>query len=465
MPDDDDTTGRRRPPERERERDRSQSAEPDDRSQSAEPDDRRPRSPSPSRSPSASPSRKNYVGRRTRRPGGFRKRAASSSGPDRADSKRYQDMEPDTDYSKRPTADAYEERPSPLVAALLALAFSGLGQIYNGRLVRAVLSVVLPLVLLLAAAITGSATVYLMAFVSGAFTAPSVVTLVAVAAGWVHLGHPALWLGLPIKIVMVGEAALDAYQTRRRNQRRVLSHRKLVRAVYLSCMGLLVLVWIFTTGTATVRQPGMNPILEPGDQVVVDRLAWGLQVPLVGVRIGGPPMRRGDRVAVLDPDGSGRLVIRRVFAVAGDRVDFGPPAGPLAIRQPMVSGAGGVVTPVLWLPWLGPCVFAKETNLRKKQANYARCRAFLEHQDGRSYVVSYPVTQGPHRGLTYKRGTVGGGKVYLLSDNRGVVRDSRHWGPVSTRRIRGRPTTVLWSSDPLEGIRWHRMGLAIQDLP
>jgi signal peptidase I/TM2 domain-containing membrane protein YozV len=456
MRDDDDTTGRRRPPERELEPEPERSR---DRSRSAESVD------TPPRPRAASPARRNYVGRRTRRPGGFPKRSSPSAGRGPVESKRSPDVEPDTDYSKRPKADAYEEGPSPLVAALLALAFSGLGQLYNGRLARAVFSVVLPLGLLLAAVVTGSATVYLMAFVSGALTAPSAVTLLAVGAGWVHLGHPALWLGLPIKIVMVAEAALDAYQTRRRNQHRVRSHRKWVRVVYLASMGLIVLVWMFTTGTATVRQPGMNPILEPGDHVVVDRLAWGLQVPLIGVRIGGSPIRRGERVAVLDPDGSGRLLIRRVFAVAGDRVDFGPPAGPLAIRQPMLSRSGGVVTPVLWLRWRGPCVFALEAKLRKKETNYARCRAFLEHHGGRSFVVSYPITHGPHRGAPYKRGKVGRGKVYLLSDNRGVVRDGRHWGPVSTRRIRGRPSIVLWSSDPLEGIRWHRMGLKIQDLP
>lgn len=444
MRDDDDTTGRRRPPRRE-----------PDRSQSAGPDDRRP--------PGESLVRKSYVGRRTRRPGGYRKRVAPAPRRDPDDPKRPREREPDTDYSKRPAADAYEEGPSPLVAALLALAFSGLGQLYNGRLARAVLSVALPMVLLVVAVVTGSATVYLMAFGSGAFTAPTVATLVAVSAGWVQLGHPALWLGLPIKLIMVGEAALDAYQTRRRHQRRVLEQRKWVRIVYLSCVGLLLLVWMFTTGTATVRQPGMSPVLEPGDHVVVDRLAWGLQLPLIGVRIGGSSIRRGERVAVLDPDGSGRLVIRRVFAVAGDRVGFGPPAGPLAIRLPMLGRSGGPPVPVLWLPWRGPCVFALEVKRRKKDANYARCRAFLEHHGGRSFVVSYPITHGPHRGKPYKGGKVGRGKVYVLSDNRGAVRDSRHWGPVSTRRIRGRPTTVLWSSDPLEGIRWHRMGLRIRD--
>lgn len=446
MRDDDDTFRRPR-----------RSGRDSDRAQGARRSDRRPKA--------AGPPRKRHVGRRTRRPVGYRKRVAPSDHRDRANAKTPREREPDTDYSKRPREDAYEEGPNPLVAALLALAFSGLGQIYNGRHVRAVLSVLLPMVLLVVAAATGSATVYLMAFGSGAFTAPSVVTLLAVAAGWVHLGHPAIWLGLPVKIFMVGEAALDAYQTRRRDQRRVLKHKKWVRLVYLGGVGLLVLVWMFTTGTTTVRQPGMNPVLEPGDHVVVDRLAWGVQLPLIGVRLGGSAIGRGERVAVLDPDGSGRLLIRRVFAVAGDRVDFGPPAGPLSIRQPMLGKPGDLVAPVLWMPWRGPCVFALEVKRRQKNANYARCQAFLEHYNHRSFVVSYPTTQGPHRGKAYKVGKVGRGKVYLLSDNRGAVRDSRHWGPVSTRRIRGRPTTVLWSSDPLEGIRWHRMGLRITDRP
>jgi signal peptidase I/TM2 domain-containing membrane protein YozV len=413
------------------------------------------------------PRRKRYVGRRTRRPSGQRKRPAPAALGGRADPKRplAPEQVTDTDYGKRPGADAYEEGPSPLVASLLALAFSGLGQLYNGRLVRAVLSVALPAVLLVVAVSTGSATVYLMAVASGAFTAPTAVTLLAVAAGWLDVGHPALWMGLPIKLAMVAEAGLDAYQTRRRHQRRMLEHKNWVRIVYLACTGLLLLVWMLSTATATVRQPGMSPVLEPGDHLVVDRLAWGLQLPLIGVRLGGSPMRRGERVAVLDPDGSGRLLVRRVFAVAGDRVDFGPPGGPHGIRMPMLGRGGGAVAPVPWLPWRGPCVFALEVKRRRPDARYARCQAYQEVDNGRTFVVSYPLPGGPHRGGTYKTGTVGRGQVYLLADNRGAARDSRHWGPVPTRRIRGRPTVVLWSSDPLEGIRWHRMGLRIEDRP
>ncbi|MFH2010629.1 MAG: S26 family signal peptidase [bacterium] len=408
--------------------------------------------------------RKPYVGHRAAAPGAYRKRAASP--PDRAGTgpKHKVEVEPITDYEKRPDADAKDAAlPSPWVAAGLALAFSGLGQIYNGRWLRGVLSMALPALLLGAAANSSSFSVYLMAFGSGALTAPTVISLLAGAAGWLPLHHPAFWMGLPIKVAVVAEAALDAYRARRLHRVRVF--RRWTIPVYVASGVVLLLIWMFTVGFATVRKPGMNPVLEPGDRVVVNRLAFGVQIPLIGVRVGGPPIRRGDRVAVLDPDGSGQLLIRRVFAVAGEGVDFGPAAGPWSIRQPMLDRGEGVAVPVLWEVWGGPCVYALEVAARRKGASYARCRAFVERAAKRAYVVSYPIQVSKVRQGSYKRGRVGKGKVYLLADNRGTARDSRHWGAVSTRAIRGGPGLVLWSSDPLEGIRWHRMGLRVVDRP
>ena len=218
----------------------------------------------------------------------------------------------------------------------------------------------------------------------------------------------------------------------------------------------------------------MNPWLEPGDRVVVDRLAYGLQLPLVGLRIGGRDPGRGDPVALLDPDGSGNLLVRRVFAVAGDRVGFttlAPPTGdasataapagsqdatgpPVPLRLPLLGRGGALPMPTAWAPWAGPCVYALEVAKRRGGGNYARCLAFQEINDGASYVVSYPRQPAGHSPWV---GRIPKGKIYLRADNRAAGRDSRHWGPVSLRRIRGRHRVVLWSTDPLEGIRWHRM--------
>jgi len=360
------------------------------------------------------------------------------------------------------SSDLYEYLgPKPLAAVWLSILFSGLGQLYNGRWMRGIGAVALPALLLLVAAWTGSPVTYLIAFWAGVCTAPGAPALLAMLVGWVPLGHPALWMGLLIKILLVLDAGYDAYRIRQ--FRGTPQRRAWMRTAYGASLGALLLIWIFSTGLASVRQPHMNPLLEPGDDVVIDRLAFGFQIPLIGVRIGGSGIPRGARVAVLDPEGSGRLLIRRVFAVAGDRVDFGPPTGPARIRQPMLGATGAAPGPVLWASWPGPCVYALQVKKRREGSSYARCYAFVERSARYAYRVSYPRKPAsvPKKVAT---GRVPEDRVYLLADNRGG-RDSRHWGAVSTRRIRGRPQAVVWSSDPLEGIRWHRMGIRLVDRP
>lgn len=367
-------------------------------------------------------------------------------------------------------------------AVLWALAFSGMGQMYNGRPKRGVASVLLPAGLLVTAAWTHSTVFYLMAFWAGACTAPTVLLLFAGLVGWVPMSHPAIWMGLPVKAALVLEAGYGAYRMRRAGE--VARRPRFARSAYLGALSVLLLVWIFSLGLVSVRQPDMSPVVEPGDHLVVDRLAFGLQIPLIGVRIGGRAIRRGERVVVLDPKGSGRLLVRRVFGKAGDRIVFGLAAGPGGVQQPLLGRAGAQPTPVLWLPWPGPCVYALSPQRRRPRHNYVRCLSFVEVLDKARYRVSYrrvlqsaspggqsnseSVTQsgsssqsGSAKGKSWE-GTVPRGHLFLMADNRTGV-DSRRWGPVSERRIRGQPLAVIWSSDPLEGVRWHRMGQKLVD--
>lgn len=368
-----------------------------------------------------------------------------------------------TDYQKRPMVDPFLDRgPKWWVAGLMALLFSGLGQLYNGRWLRGVLSVALPALVLGVAVVTGSGVFFLIAFWAGACLAPTALVLVAGLVGWVPLAHPAVWMGLPMKVAIILDAAFSAH--RLRLQRLEPEVKPWARYAYLGSVGALLMLWIFTIGFASVSRSDMNPVLEPGDHVVIDRLAFGLQLPLVGVRLGGSQIPRGARVAALDPEGSGELLVRRVFALAGDRVAFGPQGGPAAIRQPMLGRGGALPHPVLWLPWRGPCVYALDRDSRRPGASYARCLSFVERSGRLGYRVSYPLGIPGPGAEAWTEGLVPRGHVYLLGDNR-IGRDSRHFGFVSVRRIRGRPDVILWSRDPLEGIRWDRMGLRITDTP
>jgi signal peptidase I len=58
------------------------------------------------------------------------------------------------------------------------------------------------------------------------------------------------------------------------------------------------------------------------------------------------------------------------------------------------------------------------------------------------------------------------GKLFTLGDNRDNSEDSRYWGFVDQRSVRGRPLLVYYSFQPdathpfawLTGIRWTRLG-------
>ena len=69
-----------------------------------------------------------------------------------------------------------------------------------------------------------------------------------------------------------------------------------------------------------VPSGSMLPTVEPEDHVVVDKLAYGLRVPLLGdYALHFAPPARGDVVVLLSPD-DGIVLLKRVVAVPGDRV-------------------------------------------------------------------------------------------------------------------------------------------------
>ncbi len=70
-----------------------------------------------------------------------------------------------------------------------------------------------------------------------------------------------------------------------------------------------------------VPSGSMLPTVEVGDRVLVAKAAYGLRVPLTELWLGEPRMpARGDVVVLASPE-DGRVLLKRVVAVAGDRVE------------------------------------------------------------------------------------------------------------------------------------------------
>jgi signal peptidase I len=150
----------------------------------------------------------------------------------------------------------------------------------------------------------------------------------------------------------------------------------------------------------------MIPTVEIDDHVLVDKMAYGLHVPLLdryAVHLGQPA--RGDVVVLRSPEDQ-RTLLKRVIAVPGDRVCVTDGVVTIDGREmPMLDRDGGVVEEL----------------------------GRHEHQ------VSLAYGGGPDYGPL----VVPSGEYLVMGDNRGDSRDGRSFGLVTGDAIMGRVEGVF----------------------
>jgi signal peptidase I len=130
----------------------------------------------------------------------------------------------------------------------------------------------------------------------------------------------------------------------------------------------------------SIPSASMEPTLRPGDQVLVDKLAYRRTAP-----------RRGD-LALFTTGGDRTVLLKRIVALPGDRV---------AIEDGVLAING---------------------------------RLRLER------YVDYPRVDSVYFGPVI----VPAGRVFVLGDNRADSRDSRAYGAVPERRLIGRVLVRFW---------------------
>lgn len=192
-----------------------------------------------------------------------------------------------------------------------------------------------------------------------------------------------------------------------------------------------------------IPSSSMERTLLVGDFLFVNKALYGAEIPLVGTRL--PAFRepqRGDIVVFDSKTQAGVKVVKRIVGTAGDTLAM--EGGHLyrnGVRQiePYAAHDSTLVDPA-------------DPEMRFWQLDY-----LLPGVDREAYRPTRD-TWGPV--------VVPTGQIFVMGDNRDNSYDSRYWGFVDRRVVRGRPLFVYYSFDAtswralpfLTAIRWGRIG-------
>jgi len=192
------------------------------------------------------------------------------------------------------------------------------------------------------------------------------------------------------------------------------------------------LVWVPLRSAVIDYNPvptgSMNPTILEGDVVWVNKLAYGLRVPLTQhhlVQWADP--QRGDIVVVLSPQDGTRLV-KRVVGIPGDTLS-------MEENRLLLNGQ--------------PVDYLRETaDYRSTIRSELRSRAFFAEENLAG--VTHPVmglsgVQSPYR--SFPRTVVPAGRYFLMGDSRDNSLDSREYGFATRDAILGKAEGILVSLD------------------
>jgi signal peptidase I len=194
----------------------------------------------------------------------------------------------------------------------------------------------------------------------------------------------------------------------------------------------------FVAEACGIPSGSMEPTLMVGDRLFINKAVYGVRVPWTTLRlIPGREPQRGEVVVFHNPKGEGPPLIKRVIAVAGDRV---------ALRENVVHVNG---RPLTRLPLPGPCTTGADGDGEVPWP----CQRFLEALGSYGYQVlhlqDHPPWTSPEVVIPEKH-------FFVMGDNRDNSNDSRFWGSVPMDHLLGKALFIYWSWGR-DGLRRDRM--------
>ncbi|TWI77288.1 signal peptidase I [Desulfobotulus alkaliphilus] len=192
--------------------------------------------------------------------------------------------------------------------------------------------------------------------------------------------------------------------------------RENVEAIVIAVV-LALMIRTFAVQAFKIPSGSMLETLQIGDHILVNKLAYGLNVPFFGEAVlGGKMPGHGDVIVFAYPEDSSKDFIKRVVGVEGDVIE---------IRDKQLYRNGEAVRDESYAGYIDPNIYRRELSPRDNM--------------------------GPVR--------VPEGKLFTMGDNRDSSSDSRFWGYVDIRELKGRAFMIYWSWDGERmRPRWDRLG-------
>lgn len=214
---------------------------------------------------------------------------------------------------------------------------------------------------------------------------------------------------------------------------RLAQVRQQALAVWRNLRGLVIflaLMSLFRSAIADHMQVptgSMNPTVVEGDQILVNKMAYGLRIPFTHVWLyEGEGPKRGDVITFDSPEDGGTW-LKRVVGLPGDTVEM---------RDEMLIING---RPLGYKPGDVSAADALPQRTRGMRLQFAD----EQLGDVNHPIMIMPDVPSPVR--TFSAVTIPAGQYLLLGDNRDNSKDSRYIGLIGRELITGHAHTVLLS--------------------
>ena len=216
---------------------------------------------------------------------------------------------------------------------------------------------------------------------------------------------------------------------------------------WIKSIGVALMIWFVIRALLVeafrIPSSSMEQTLLVGDFLFVNKALYGAEVPVVHTRL--PAVREprlGDIVVFDSKTQEGVKVVKRVVGMPGDTLEM----------RANVLSRNGVNQVEPFALHTDPGTDPAEPEMRMWQVDYLVPDVDRE---------TYRPTRGNWGPLV-----VPPGQYFVMGDNRDNSYDSRYWGFVDRRVIRGRPLFIYYSFERetwralpfLTAIRWGRIG-------